>query len=82
MGMTKVTRNFQVTLPQDVRAEEQVKIGDRFMVTVEDENIVMKRIKVDILKKCGGAWGKGIPGTEWVRKIRDEAEERERRLGL
>jgi len=82
MGLTKVTRNFQITLPRDVREAEQVKIGDRFMVTAEQEKIIMKKIKIDILKRCGGAWGKGISGVEWVRKVRDEAEERERRLGL
>ncbi|MBL7206681.1 MAG: AbrB/MazE/SpoVT family DNA-binding domain-containing protein [Candidatus Aenigmarchaeota archaeon] len=82
MGITKVTRNFQVTLPKDVREMEKINIGDKFIVTIEDDEIIMKKIKSEILDRSFGVWGKGSSGVEFTRKIRDEAEEREKRLGI
>ena len=82
MGITKVTRNFQVTLPKDVREMEKIDIGDRFVVTVEDDEIIMRMIRGKILERSFGAWGRGRSGVVFARKIRDEAEEREKKLGL
>ncbi len=82
MGVTRVTRNFQITLPKDVREMEKINIGDKFIVTIEDNEIVMKKIKGEILERSFGAWGSGKSGVEFTRKIRNESEEREKRLGL
>lgn len=83
MGITKVTRNYQVTLPKDVREAENIKVGDKLMVSAIDDRIVMRRLKGDILEKSFGAWGKSKEsGVEYVRKIRDEEEKRLKRLGL
>ena len=38
----KVTRKFQVTIPESVRAELGVKIGDKLIVKSEDKRIVME----------------------------------------
>jgi len=82
MGITRVTRNFQITLPKDIREMKKINIGDKFIVTVEDDEIVMRMIKSKMLERSFGAWGKGKSGVEFVRKTRDEAEKREKRLGL
>jgi AbrB family looped-hinge helix DNA binding protein len=82
MGLSKVTRNYQITLPKDVREIEGIKIGDRLMITVKDEGIVMKKIKGKILDRCFGAWKSAGSGVSYARKIRDESEKREKELGL
>ncbi|MCW4000102.1 MAG: AbrB/MazE/SpoVT family DNA-binding domain-containing protein [Candidatus Bathyarchaeota archaeon] len=44
----KVTRKYQVTIPESVRAELGVKIGDKLIVKSENKRIIMeapKRIK-------------------------------------
>jgi len=82
MGVTKVTRNYQVTIPKDVREMENIHIGDELIVVIEGDEIVMRRIRDRILERNFGAWGKGKSGVEFTREIRDEAEKRERRLGL
>jgi len=38
----KVTRKFQVTIPESVRAELDVKIGDKLIVKSENNRIVME----------------------------------------
>ncbi|MBL7160633.1 MAG: AbrB/MazE/SpoVT family DNA-binding domain-containing protein [Candidatus Aenigmarchaeota archaeon] len=82
MGTTKVTRNYQVTLPKDVRELGRVHIGDRFIVTSENGEIVMKRIKGRIIERTFGSWKTKGSGVAYARKIRDEAEGREKRLGV
>ena len=41
----KVTRKYQVTIPQSVRAELGVKIGDKLIVKFENKRIIMESPK-------------------------------------
>ena len=82
MGITRVTRNYQITLPRDVREMEKINIGDKLIVTVRDEEIVMKKVKAKILEKAFGSWNTKGSGVDYVRSIRKESEKREKRLGL
>jgi antitoxin PrlF len=41
----KVTRKYQVTIPESVRAELGVKIGDKLMVKAENKKIIMETPK-------------------------------------
>ena len=38
----KVTRKYQVTIPRDVREELGIRIGDRILVEVEGDKIVLR----------------------------------------
>ena len=82
MGISKVTRNYQVTLPKDVREIEDIRIGDKLIVTAKDEEIVMKKIRTKLLERCFGAWKSRGSGISYARKIRDESEKREKELRL
>jgi AbrB family looped-hinge helix DNA binding protein len=42
MPLVKVKQNFQVTIPFEVRKQLQIKMGDLFEVTVEDDTVVLK----------------------------------------
>ncbi len=41
----KVTRKYQVTIPENVRCKLGVKIGDKLMVKSEDNRIIMESPK-------------------------------------
>jgi antitoxin PrlF len=41
----KVTRKYQVTIPQSVRSKLGVKIGDKLIVKSEDKRIIMEATK-------------------------------------
>ncbi|XHH07929.1 MAG: AbrB/MazE/SpoVT family DNA-binding domain-containing protein [Candidatus Bathyarchaeia archaeon] len=41
----KVTRKYQVTIPESVRAELGVKIGDKLLVKSENNRIIMEAPK-------------------------------------
>lgn len=61
MPRVKVTRKFQVTIPEHVRRRIGVAVGDELLVKEDGNRIVMEKA-VDI-EKLAGAW-KHITDTE------------------
>ncbi|MBI2971948.1 MAG: AbrB/MazE/SpoVT family DNA-binding domain-containing protein [Candidatus Aenigmarchaeota archaeon] len=82
MGITKVTRNYQVTLPKDVREAEEIRVGDRFIAVPREDGIFLKKLDKDFIRKTAGIWKSKGSGLAYVRKIRDEEEKKLKRLGL
>ena len=39
MGISKITRNYQVTLPKDVREVKNLRVGDKVLFAIEDDRI-------------------------------------------
>ncbi len=83
MGTTKVTRNYQITIPSDVRESLEIKVGDKIIILPGKDNAVIKKVRKDALERAFGAWSPSRePGAAYVRKIRSEEEKRLKRLGL
>lgn len=61
MAKVKVTRKYQVTIPEEVRHKIGVMIGDELLVREEEEKIVLER-PID-LEKLAGSWSH-IESTE------------------
>jgi len=61
MAKVKVTRKYQVTIPEEVRHKIGVMIGDELLVREEGEKIVLER-PIDI-EKLAGSWSH-IESTE------------------
>ncbi len=43
--ITKLTSKGQIVLPQDIREEKNLKVGERFLVYDTEDSIILKRIK-------------------------------------
>lgn len=85
MGITRVTRNYQVTLPKDVREFSKLKEGDKLLISLEDHEVIrMRKLEEDdILKKAFGSWKKvRVPSVKYVRELRKGWSKRYKRLGL
>lgn len=83
MGISKVTRNYQVSIPKDVRERIEIKEGDVVLIKKKDETIIVKPLKEDIVEKSFGSWeGMEKTGEEYTREVRDKAERREKKIGL
>jgi len=61
MAKVKVTRKYQVTIPEEVRHKIGVRVGDELLVREEEEKIVLER-PIDI-EKLAGSWSH-IESTE------------------
>ena len=84
MSLTKVTRNYQITVPRDIREQAKIAEGDKLVVTMENNEIKIKKFDEDIFKKAFGSWkDAGIKDSvEWVRNVRKGWGKRRKRLGL
>ena len=73
MGIAVVTRNFQVTLPKDLRTILDIKIGDRVISEVNEEgSIVLKKFNKSPVDEAFGMWKMKKTGIEYVDKIRSD----------
>ena len=85
MGIAKVTRNYQVTVPQDIRNVQGIEIGDTILFAVDGDKVdIIKINQKDMILKMAGSWKDKITeeSTEYVDKIRKGWSKRTKRLGL
>ena len=54
MGITKVTRNYQITIPSDIRKKLGIKVGDVLVVEIEDGKAVIKKSDLELPLLPGG----------------------------
>jgi len=84
MSLTKVTRNYQITVPRDIREQAKIHEGDKLVVTMENDEIKLKKFDEDVFKRAFGSWkDAGIKDSvKYVRDIRKGWGKRRKRLGL
>lgn len=71
MGISKITRNFQVTLPQDVREVKHFKIGDKVLFVVNGEKIDLVKMDKQIIQAAAGLWkDMKEDGVTYTRRLR------------
>ena len=82
MGLAKVTRGYQVTIPKDVRRIENIHIGDSVLFAIEGDRVDFMKMKGDILEKALGSWGGKSKGDSisYVRTLREEWDRRAKRV--
>ena len=57
MAITKVTRNFQITLPEDVRHELGVKLGDHIALERADFGFRLHKVEKGRIDDFVGIFG-------------------------
>ena len=80
MGIAKVTTNFQVTIPKDVRMVKDIKVGDTVFFTIEGDKVDFFKMKKEaLIKECAGAWKNEIKNdsVSYVKEMRKEWKKRE-----
>jgi len=73
MSGSKVTRNFQVTVPKGIREYMELNEGDEVLFMIEDGEVKMVRREEDIIRETSGIWSENSTAK------RDEWEERRER---
>lgn len=78
MEYARITKKGQVTIPLKFRDLLGIRSGEKVILDVEEEKVVLKKAQVDPVSDIVGL-GKGIFGTglAYQRKIRSEWEDDE-----
>ncbi len=71
MGISKITRNFQVTLPKDIREMRKLREGDKVLFVVEGAHIDLVKLDKKIVRETAGIWSElKETGVEYERRLR------------
>ena len=66
-----MTRNFQVTVPRDVRAVKHLKEGDRVAFAIDGERVELQKVDEDVIAAAAGLWkDTGKSGLQYERSVR------------
>ena len=72
MGIAKITRNYQVTLPKDVRRLKDLEEGDTVIFAIEGTRVDIVKMNKDVIALAAGLWKEtketGLGYTKKVRK--------------
>ncbi|MBI4451375.1 AbrB/MazE/SpoVT family DNA-binding domain-containing protein [Candidatus Woesearchaeota archaeon] len=85
MGIAKVTTNYQVTIPKDIRRIKSIAIGDTVLFAIEGDKVDFLKISTeDIIDNALGGWKGAVKGSSaaYVRAMRKGWSRRAARLGL
>jgi AbrB family looped-hinge helix DNA binding protein len=55
----KVARRYQITIPEEVREDAGINIGDTLDVRSQDGKVIIKKVAKDwekVMDKTGGSW--------------------------
>jgi AbrB family looped-hinge helix DNA binding protein len=66
MAVSRVTRNFQITVPREIREMADVKVGDVMLFAKEGEQIVLHKIDKELMGKGFGLWKRAQEKTPWL----------------
>ena len=71
MGISIITRNYQLTLPKDVRETKNFKRGDKVLFVVQEDIIQIKKVSKNLIQETAGLW-KGLEktGIEYQKDVR------------
>lgn len=77
MGISKITRNFQVTLPKDLRELKNFRVGEKVLFVVEGDRIDLIKMNKNIVKETAGLWSDmKETGMEYENRLRKEWSKR------
>lgn len=69
MAVSKVTRNYQVTVPREVRELANISVGDTILFAKEGDDVILRRIDRDLLSKAFGLWKRAEEKTPLVNRL-------------
>ncbi|MFT4892842.1 MAG: antitoxin PrlF [Candidatus Nanohaloarchaea archaeon] len=76
MGVSKITRNFQVTIPEDIRKLKGYKQGDELVFLIDNGEVKLVKKESKIIEETSGIWKDKKVEEKLERSRREEWEER------
>ncbi len=80
MGISKVTRNCQITLPKDIRKVIGVQEGDEVMFVINENRVSLVKSAEDPVIAAAGIW-KDLKetGAHYQKRMREQWKKRRKR---
>lgn len=80
MSKTTITRNFQITIPKEIREILNLRLGEKVMIHLEGDRIIIQRISEDVWDQCTDF----LPDNfeKILANNREDATERFKKLGI
>jgi len=80
---TVVTRKFQITIPKVIREKLKIKVGDRLLISIQDDKIILKPIRGrEALIKLASIADKYLGGPIKINVVKLVEEILERETGI
>ncbi|MCG3109155.1 hypothetical protein L3N51_01445 [Metallosphaera sp. J1] len=70
----KVTRNYQITIPQEIRTKLDINVGDKLILRIEGDRIVVEKKRGNIAS-LNVSIGKRITDEDVNRAVREAGKE-------
>ena len=80
MAKTKITRNYQVTIPKEIREKLNLKLGEKVTIHLEGERIIIQRVDESVWDKCTDFLPENFEKT--LASLREDSVERFKKLGI
>ena len=81
MGISKITRNYQVTLPKDVRKIIDVKEGDEVVFIIEENKVSLIKSASNPVMAAAGIWkNMKETGEQYQKRMRQQWSKRQKSL--
>lgn len=81
MGIAKITRNYQITIPKYIRELIKLKEGDKILFTIDGDKVSLIRTDKNIIENTAGIWADmKETGAEYQRRIRSGWKRRKKRI--
>ena len=71
MGISKITRNYQVTIPSDVREVKNFHVGDKVLFVIEQGRVELIKAGKSLIRESAGLWNKTKEtGVDYENRVR------------
>ena len=80
MSKTKITRNYQITIPKEIRENLKLKIGDNIQIHIVGEKIVLEPIDENVWEKISDFLPENFDKIQ--KHIRNDQTERFKKMGI
>ncbi len=80
MSKVIITRNYQITIPKEVRERLKLKLGDELLIHAEGNKIIVEPTSDDVWETCSDFLPENFEKIQ--EKIRVDATERFKKLGI
>jgi len=80
MSKVTITRNYQITIPKEVREKLKLKLGDQVFIRAEGNKIIVESALDDVWETCVDFLPDNFEKIQ--EKLREDATARFKKLGI